>query len=500
MNKVAVVRIPQPQYPAKSPYNPSKPYPEYPFPGQLAGEINHVYAGVRQLFYKLGLDLNNYGAKTWNPLGFLVEPGMTVVLKPNFVLSRNKGGSDLFAIITHPSVLRVVGDYCWIALQGKGRLVIADAPQYDCNFSELLAATQLEQVRDFYVQKFGLQAEILDLRKYWSRGKHFPSMEQPLPGDPQGNLLVNLGKYSALYGKPHADKLYGAVYRRNETISHHSGERHEYELSRTIMNADVVISIPKLKVHKKVGVTLNAKGLVGVATNKNYLVHYTLTTPDEGGDQFPENYLTQMESAIIRIERWMYDHFLAPRILPLEYLHRSIYWLHNHTTRCLGIKVQEYKRLLDAGNWYGNDSAWRMTVDLMRAFHFADSQGNLQFTRQRRAFSIIDGIIGGDNNGPLIPDAVPAGTLVAGENLLAVDIVATRLMGFDPLKMRMYREMLQDQSFDFGVHNFDDIEVLCDEPGWQNCLYDPANHFLNFRPHPGWIGHLEIQPEKENIS
>lgn len=34
-------------------------------------------------------------------------------------------------------------------------------------------------------------------------------------------------------------------------------------------DADVYISIPKLKTHQKVGVTLNLKGLVGSISNKN---------------------------------------------------------------------------------------------------------------------------------------------------------------------------------------------------------------------------------------
>jgi len=40
-------------------------------------------------------------------------------------------------------------------------------------------------------------------------------------------------------------------------------------------------SIPKMKVHGKVGVTLNLKGLVGVNTDKNYLIHYRVGTPKE---------------------------------------------------------------------------------------------------------------------------------------------------------------------------------------------------------------------------
>ena len=266
------------------------------------------------------------------------------------------------------------------------------------------------------------------------------------------------------------------------------------------MDADVVISAPKLKVHKKVGVTLNAKGLVGVCTNKNHLVHYTLTPPSEGGDQYPNGLFTPMEEALISTERWMYDHLLAPRNPILERFHRSIYWLHNHSTRRLGIKVDERKRMLDAGNWYGNDSAWRMTVDLMRAFLFANNQGKLQNKPQRRTFTVIDGIIGGENNGPLTPDAVPAGILIGSENFLAADVVASRLMGFDPLKVRVLASLLQDREFDFGVRQLDEIEVLASESGWVNCLNDVTSTFLNFKPHRGWVGHLEIQPTGQSNS
>ncbi len=498
--RVAVAMTEAPGYPSEAPYSPSETYPEYPFGDHRSPGLNATYAGVRRLFYLLELDGEHAGTQTWNPLGRLIKPGMTVVLKPNFVLSRHPAGKDLFGIITHPSVLRAIADYCWIALQGNGKLIIADAPQYDCHWAELLQVTGLQTVIDFYANFQGPQVALYDLRRYWSKGKHFASLLLPLPGDPLGSVTINLGRQSALYGKPHPEKLYGAVYHRRETIEHHTAERHEYELARTVMEADVVISIPKLKVHKKVGVTLNVKGLVGISTNKNYLVHYSVTSPSHGGDQYPEGLLTPVEAALISLERWMYDHLLAPRLRPLEYLHRSIYWLHNHTTRRLGLKVDEAKRKLDAGNWYGNDSAWRMAVDLLRIFLFADHQGQLQRKPQRRVFSVIDGVVGGEANGPLAPDPVAAGVLLAGENLIAVDLVATRLMGFDPLKLPMYQQLLADPSFDDALRALDEIDVASNHPAWVNCLANHTQPFLAFRPHPGWVGHVEIASAPISLS
>jgi hypothetical protein len=188
----------------------------------------------------------------------------------------------------------------------------------------------------------------------------------------------------------------------------------------------------------------------------------------------------------------MYDHLLAPRVRLLEMIHRSIYWLHNNTTRKLGLKVAEHKRLMDAGNWYGNDSAWRMSVDLLRIFYFADCSGTIRDTPQRRMFSVIDGVIGGDNNGPLEPDPRPSGVLLAGENPLAVDLVATRLMGFDPLNLKMYMRVLADPHHHFGLRSAREIEVVAGDAALRDCMIDTSSSFLDFRPHPGWVGHIEI--------
>lgn len=492
LHRVAVVRTGAAEYPRAAPYHPSQAYPEYPFPDSLAPEPNHVYAGVRHLLHDLGYDAANYDAPRWNPLGAIIQPGMTVFIKPNFVLSRHSGGGNLWAIVTHPSVLRAVADYVWIALKGEGRIVLGDAPQYDCNFAELAAAGGLNDLAEFFRARAGPRFELLDLRRYWSRGKHFASHLIPLPGDPQGSVRVNLDGTSALRDLPHRDLLYGAVYRREETVAAHTGGDHVYEVARTILGADVVISVPKLKVHKKVGVTLNIKGLVGIATNKNLIVHYRINPPSGGGDQYPDHLLTPVERVLISTERWMYDHLLATRIRPLEYLHRSIYWLHNHTTKRLGIKVDPRKRLMDAGNWYGNDSAWRMAVDLLRLFYYADAEGRLQDRPVRRTFSIIDGVIGGENNGPLAPDAKPAGVLIAGENFVPVDLVATRLMGFAPDKIKMLATILADPALAFGITNpARDIEVLASDPRWRGCLSNTEDRFLSFVPHPGWVGHVE---------
>jgi uncharacterized protein (DUF362 family) len=502
--QVGVVKVSRAVYPDAPPYHPGEAYPEYPFPNALAETENPVYAGVRALFHQLGYDAANFGTASWNPLGHLIMPGMTVVLKPNFVRSRHYGGKDPFGMITHPSVLRAVADYCWIALGGRGRLIIADAPNFDADWQELLELTKLPAMADFYAAQDGPKLEIYDLRDYWGKTRvpfletrHMPSCQRKLRGDPEGELVVNLKDKSALYGHPHPSQFYGAVFDRQETIRHHSGEHQEYAVARTVINADVVISVPKLKVHKRSGVTLNIKGLVGICTNKNFLVHYILGPPSAGGDQFPDGFLTPREDRVVRFERWMYDHFLSGRSLALEMVHRVLFGIgYLKVGQSLGFKLPKQKRVYEPGNWYGNDSTWRMATDLFKVLSFSDRSGELKEQPQRRLFSVIDGVIGGEKSGPLTPDPKPSGVLLAGENYLAVDLVGSRLMGFDPSQLKVYRYLLSDKSFDYGVRELDDIRVVCDNPAWRDCLRDKESRFLAFKPYPSWVGQVEINHQE----
>lgn len=497
---VGVVRAEKAEYPSNAPYHPSEKFPEYPFGEDLSPEPNYVYGAVRNLFFELGYDRENYGNANWNPLRTLIAPGMTVVLKPNFVRSRHYAGKDPFGMITHPSVLRAIADFVWIALKGKGRIVIADAPNFDADWDELLELTKLPAVADFYASQTGPSFEVYDLRDYWGKTRlpffetrHMASCQRALPGDPEGNIVVNLREKSALYAHPNPERFYGAVFDRQETIRHHSGEHQEYEVSRTVMNADVVISVPKMKVHKRSGVTLNVKGLVGICTNKNFLVHYILGEPREGGDQVPNEFLSRRETKVVRFERWMYDNFLSHRSVPLEMVHRFIFGvLYLKIGQKLGYKIPKEKRIYEPGNWFGNDSTWRMATDLLKVIYFADRDGELHNKRQRRLFSVVDGIVGGENKGPLLPDPKPAGVLVGGESYLAVDLVTARLMGFDPQKLKVYRYLLNDENFDYEIDGYEDIEIAAADPAWRECLSDKKSDFLSFKPYPSWIGQIEV--------
>lgn len=492
MTKVAV-GFTIPLYNMEAPFHPDNSYPELPF-SEVSEYPNFPYRLLRNLLGQLGYDAQNYNTPEWNPFGAFIKPGQTILIKPNYVQSFNSSGDDIFAVVTHPSILRVLIDYAYIALKGKGRIIIADAPDMGCDWEQLMAVQRLDTIQEFYNSKFGFEIEVYDLRDFALINPRLPAYSENrkvLSGDPLGSVVINLGKQSEFYGLP-SDNYYGADYNRRETIKHHQGEVHEYSISKTALSADVFISVPKMKVHKKVGVTLNLKGLVGINTNKNYLIHYRLGTPSQGGDQLPDGQPTA-DYLIIKVQRLLFDKALGNQNRWGDLAYKTALALYRTFIKPIR-HVSKTTLIEDAGNWYGNDSAWRMTSDLAKILFFADSSGNICNTIQRNIFCVVDGIVGGENNGPLSPDAKRSGCLVIGQNPLAVDMVATRLMGFDFRKLRQFDLVLKDE-WDFLVHSPSDIEVILDgklvggesffDPCWKDSL-------LGFKPHPGWVGKVEV--------
>jgi len=483
-----------PSYPSDPPFNPSERYPEYDDAFGVSPDANAAYEAVRTSLYLAGLDQKNYGTPRWNPLGTIVEPGQTVVVKPNFVLSDHYRGGDLFSIITHPSVLRAVVDYVYKALEGEGRIIIADTPQMDCDFQELLERTSLRSIQDLYRDKLRFDIEILDLRNLWFKyqGDNYVASQarrKTLPGDPLGSVEVNLGAGSAFADSP-GNRYYGADYDRAETMRYHSGGSHTYVISKTVLSADVLISVPKLKVHKKVGVTLNSKGFVGTVTNKNCLIHHTLGSPEEGGDQYPPGLLTGTKGAVARFQQFLAGRFLSRGDRFGQIVYSFFYTPYRTLIKPLMRKSSDEIVLYEAGNWHGNDSAWRMVVDLSRIILYADASGQMADAPVRRFFSIVDGIIGGEGNGPLFPDPKPAGVVLAGFNPLAVDLVACRLMGFDPIKLKWMVHLMKKSRYDSLVHSLNDIHLASSNQEFLPILHSSSRN-LGFTPHPGWVGHLE---------
>jgi uncharacterized protein (DUF362 family) len=494
--RVSVVSEPGAAYLTEPPYHPDTAWPEWSG-REVSASPNPAYRMVRQALADLGLDRARFGTAQWNPLGDIVRPGETVVIKPNFVISRNRRAHTLDSIVTHPSVLRAIADYVYLALGGRGRIVIADTPQMDCNWDDLMAYQRLGPVIEYYRRVLDFELELYDLRRFEvidPEQAAYSTNRKPLAGDPLGTVKVDLGARSAFTGLTGEELMYGADYDRRETIALHSGGRHEYHLAATVLAADTVISVPKMKVHKKVGVTLNLKGLVGTVSNKNCLVHYRLGTPKHGGDQLPDSANVAGDLKVVRIQRWLMDRTLAHQSGLGDWLYRFALGAYRRLIKPWR-PVSTSTLLQDDGNWSGNDSCWRMTADLARIFYFASAKGELMTTRQRKTFCIVDGVTGGEKEGPLSASPVASGCIVAGENPFAVDMVTTRLMGFDVGKVKQFGTALSGPA-EFGIGSTGDIEPVVNGAPVAAAEFFAApwhSPVPAFAPHPGWVGTIELK-------
>ena len=421
--------------------------------------------------------------KTLNLPDDYVRPGDRVVLKPNWVKEhdeRHPGPAQWEHVVTHPAVIEAV--IRWVAgrLNGDGSIVVCDAPQTDSSFSTLSAYCGLDEMIERCRAVFpGPKIKLLDLRpEEWHAVDGITVSKTQLPGDPLGDTFVALNEASEFVGFSGNGQLYGASFNMDETNERHRGERHEYMLCRTPMDADVFINLPKLKTHKKVGLTCALKNLVGINANKNWLPHHTEGTPDQGGDQFPTaTTKAKLEHSWMgRAKRLVYGKPLLSRMLvPLKKVGRLFFG--------------DTQKVVRSGNWHGNDTCWRMVLDLNKCLFDFDGRGQPR-SKPIRYLAVVDGIVGGEGNGPMAPDRKPCGTIIAGTHPAAVDMTAAMVMGFDWEKLRLLKNSFSMKERSFVSFQPGDIQVASNKPEWDGPL-GQATDWFEFAPHFGWTGAIE---------
>lgn len=474
------------EYPEAAPYHPGEAYPEQSM--QAVGEsTNGIYAGVRELFRQLGLDAGRFGSSDWNPLGEWIRPGDMVVIKPNWVRDFHDDQEGMIdALVTHGSVIRAVADYAFRALEGEGRLIVADAPQNDAVFENIERFCGMPELQRYYRDHLGFDLEYRDLRKeYVQKLDGVLYRREELAGDPEGYRVARLDGASefADLDDRHARRLRGAEYDLGETYRHHRPGRHEYLICGTILAADVVLNLPKLKTHKKAGLTACLKNTVGLNGDKNWLPHHREGVPRAGGDQYADSSLRR------RFERFAIARFkeLYP-YLPVG--RRALAKLFRRGgERMFGVTNGGTVR---SGNWYGNDTLWRTILDLNKVLLYCDRDGRLHETPQRRVLSIVDGVVTGEGNGPLAPERKSTGVLLGGENPLAVDYVAARLMGFDPARIPQIARGLEIEASPLLEVGDEALRCVSSEGSWNGPAQELRIPELAFEPHFGWKGHIEL--------
>src|SRR5262245_58996279 len=385
--RVAVTALPSPTYTNES------------VPGNQAQQALERVAG------ELGWCEGERG-----PFGRMIPRGARVLVKPNLVLHENQGPWGIDPLLTHISLIRAVVE--GVLLAEPSEVLVGDAPLQGCDFDQLLSVTGLSQwaddlkkidprfkgVRDFrrttcvFVNGVRIAAESLQLEERF--------------------VLFDLGRDSLLEPVTDGRNAFRVTcYDPRLLARTHAPGRHQYLVAREVIEADVIINLPKLKTHKKAGVTCALKNLIGINGNKEFLPHHRVGGAGTGGDCYPRR------SSVTRAHE-----YIADRRNQTTSRAGATFWYAMTLALTRILKVNG-DRLGFEGSWSGNDTIWRTCLDLNRILVYGRADGTMADVPQRRLIHLVDGIVAGHGDGPLAPQPLPLGVLMGGTNAAAVDWV-----------------------------------------------------------------------------
>ena len=479
-NKVVTTFTGLKKYYTVPPFHPSEKFPEYKH--DTVDNENPVYKWVRETLFNLGMDKENYNTPQWNPFKDLIQPGMTVYIKPNTVRHFHVGGGDVLSVITHASIVRPILDYVCIALNNEGRIIVGDSQVTEGLFDEAMVASQIKDLLDWYRDNTKVPLECYDMRinrctRTWMYGKWG---RKKIEQDPRGYTFVDLGDKS-YFKDIDPSRLRIGIASYKEMYKHHCDGKHEYQFPNSFLTSDIVISIPKLKTHRRTAITIALKNFMGLPSLKDSLPHFITGTPEDGGDQYIH---PSKRKDIILV---LHDIIQTHPFIPVKFVCAVIKKLLWNSSKIIPFKDDIYEAM-----WYGNDTLWRTLLDLNRVAFYADKSGKVCDTPQRRHFCIVDGIISGEKDGPVSVDPVEAGVIMAGYNPVSVDAVASSLMGFDIDKIPLVKKGIEDADHASPVYfgKLDDITVV-DNTEEMSFEEFKNKRNLKFEPHPNWKGHVE---------
>ncbi len=483
---------PSSRYPRiETDFNPNEKYPEYPWSkNEINSNKNDIYNMIRNCFHGMGYDSDCYGKNEWNPLGDIINEGDTVLIKPNWVMHKNKNQNihdNLECLITHPSIVRAVLDYVIIALKGTGRIILGDAPMQESNLQEMFKIAGYDKLFDFY-NKMGVYIEVRDLRKY-SLHKNKKTLSAPIYTiDSLGSLCIDIGESSMHSINDKLNPKYKVSdYTINNTKKYHNKGKHIYDISRAAIDADVIINLPKLKCHRLAGMTGAMKNLVGITYEKASLPHR-----NEGDDIHIQGDAYKVKSHLKKAMSFFDEKEMQYRIDKKCFL-SQIMNISKKVCYILGATLTGDKFRI--GSWYGNDTIWRTVVDLNNIMLHVDKSGHLSKNKERKILSIGDMIICGEAEGPISPSPKKLGMIMIANNTLIFDIIACKIMGFNYQFIKSISNPMAQAIL--GFQTLEEIEktIISSNIEWINNKSISSFNTLNqwqFLPHSCWKNNIEL--------
>lgn len=386
--------------------------------------------------------------------------GKKILLKPNWV-KHDSLPSDKICMRTHDKFL--LAALVVILKKKPSSILIGDAPIQGCDWDKMLSKNFYDEVNQLS-KKYSIPINVKDFRRVtFDHTKNNPILERNPLSD---YTIFDLGKESFLETISRKDKQLFRVtnYDPDRLGESHAPGVHKYCITKALFEADVVISLPKVKTHQKAGITAALKNIVGLNGDKDYLPHHRIGGTGFGGDCYPgKNYLRYWSELMMDFANRRQGKFS--------------YWMGYKLAGLLWkLSFPEQEHTIAAG-WYGNDTTWRMVLDLNNIVTFGKADGSLSGRPQRQLFSLCDGIIGGQGDGPLKPDPLPLGIISFTNHSGMNDIAISTLMGFEPEKIPMLKasaSLLKNNKIDLfwdgqkiGLKALNEFAVkTLPPPGW----------------------------------
>ena len=436
------------RYPLDPPFGPSQIYPEYPFSdnrGTEGSADNRVYDALRTVLVNSGLDRDYYGTPSWNPFGSWVNPGDTVLIKPNLVMDHDPAEPDpvrgLQCMITHPSIVRFVFDYTVIALQGSGTIIVGDAPVQDCDFENMKAKSGYGKLFDFVesILPEGIDFCCGDFRDTCLKRDNGMLIQSENTRKIFEGIVVDLGNDSYFRDYGQKRRLRVTNYDGAQTVKHHTDGKNEYCINSSVLKADVIFNLCKPKTHRIAGFTGAMKNLVGMNSRKEFLPHHTKGYSRTGGDEYSDGQvLIKSINSIandLKNRSMEKDH---------ERLTRFFDGIGRKTGKYLDSKQPDRYKF---GMWHRNDTIWRTILDLNHLVIYCDKNGKMSGKPQRRMINFGDMIVSGEKEGPLCPSYKYVGGILFSDSAVEFDYILVHLMGFLPEMFPVMRHAIDDEQF-----------------------------------------------------
>ena len=391
------------------------------------------------------------------PFGAVLRQGGRAVVKPNLVLHENQGGHGMECLITDARLIQAA---CEMALaSGAESVTLGDAPIQGCDFESILRRTGLGVWAKALARNDSRFRGIRDYRRTTCRFVHGVRVPEEEKVGIDDYVLFDLAQDSLLESISSKRPTFRITcYDPRQLARTHARGKHQYLVARDVIEADLVINLPKLKTHKKAGITCALKNLVGINGNKEYLPHHRAGGSAVGGDCYPgrswikgaqEFFLDQQNMATSSQEAVVW------RWLSVQAARAS--WIFGDK---LGVD----------GSWSGNDTAWRMCLDLNRILLYGRLDGTMANTPQRAVIHLADAIVAGQGEGPLAPEPLVLGVVLGARNAAALDHVGARLLTYDPDRLPIVRNAFGAIGNEYPVASFDAeaIQILGDTAALAN--------------------------------